>query len=65
MLIDTHAHLNFNAYKKDADEVIRRSLKNNVWMINVGSNYETSKRAVEIAKNYEKYMEQLAYTLFI
>lgn len=27
MLIDTHAHLNFNAYKADADEVIRRSLE--------------------------------------
>ncbi|HXK31859.1 MAG TPA: TatD family hydrolase [Candidatus Paceibacterota bacterium] len=54
MLIDTHAHLNFNAYKDDADEVIRRSLDNDVWMINVGSTYETSKRAVEMAKRYEK-----------
>jgi len=54
MLVDTHAHLNFNAYKEDADEVIRRSLDNNVWMINVGSTYETSKRAVEIAERYEK-----------
>ena len=52
MLIDTHAHLNFNAYKDDADEVIRRSLDNNVWMINVGSTYETSKRAVELAEGY-------------
>ena len=52
MLIDTHAHLNFNAYKDDADEVIRRSLTNNTWMINVGSNYETSKRAVEMAERY-------------
>ena len=54
MLIDTHAHLNFNAYKEDADEVIRRSLDNNVWMINIGSTYETSKRAVEITEKYEK-----------
>ena len=54
MLIDTHAHLNFNIYKNDTDEVIRRSLDNNVWMINVGSNYETSKKAVEIAQKYEK-----------
>ncbi|MDI6602877.1 MAG: TatD family hydrolase [Patescibacteria group bacterium] len=50
MLIDTHAHLNFNAYKNDADEVIRRSL--NVWMINIGTNYETSKKAVEISERY-------------
>lgn len=54
MLIDTHSHLNFNAYKDDAEQVIRRSLNNNVWMINVGSQYETSKKAVEIAQKYEK-----------
>jgi len=52
MLIDTHAHLNFNSYKKDADEVIRRSLDNNIWIINVGSKYETSKRAIEMAGKY-------------
>lgn len=52
MLIDTHSHLNFNAYKDDADEVIKRSLNSNVWMINVGSQYETSKKAVEIAERY-------------
>ena len=54
MLIDTHSHLNFNAYKIDAEEVIRRSLANDIWMINVGSTYETSKRAVEIAQRYGK-----------
>ncbi|XOB41458.1 MAG: TatD family hydrolase [Candidatus Nealsonbacteria bacterium] len=54
MLIDTHAHLNFNAYKKNVKEIIKRSLDNNIWMINIGSQYETSKRAVEIAEKYEK-----------
>lgn len=54
MLVDTHAHLNFNAYKADANEVIRRSLDNEIWMINVGSTYETSKRAVEIAERYKR-----------
>lgn len=52
MLIDTHAHLNFDAFKDDTDEVIRRSLDEGVQMINVGSNYETSKKAVEIAEKY-------------
>jgi len=52
MLIDTHAHLNFNAYKEDADEVIKRALDNDIWMINVGSQYSTSKKAVEIAEKY-------------
>jgi len=54
MLIDTHAHLNFNAYKGDFEEVIKRALENDVWMINVGSQYETSKKAAEIAEKYEK-----------
>lgn len=54
MLIDTHAHLNFNAYKNDTHDVIRRSLENNVWMINIGTNYQTSKKAVEIAQKYKK-----------
>ncbi len=54
MLIDTHAHLNFNAYKDDVNEVIKKTLGNNVWMVNVGSQYSTSKRAVEIAGGYEK-----------
>ena len=52
MLIDTHAHLNFNGYKGDFEEVIKRTLDNNVWVINVGSQYETSKKAVEIAEKY-------------
>jgi len=54
MLIDTHAHLNFNAYKKDAEEVIRRSLDADIWMINIGTQYDTSKKAIEIAEKYEK-----------
>jgi len=52
MLIDTHAHLNFNAYKEDAHKVIKETLANDVWMINVGSQYSTSKRAVEMAAKY-------------
>ncbi len=54
MLIDTHTHLNFNAFKNDFDEVIKSCLDNEIWLINVGSQYRTSKRAVEIAERYEK-----------
>jgi len=52
MIIDTHAHLNFNAYKDDSKEIVDKTLKNNIWMINVGSQYSTSKRAVEMAEKY-------------
>lgn len=54
MTIDTHSHLNFNAYKEDADEVVKRSLRDGVWMVNVGSTYETSLRAIKIAERYDK-----------
>jgi len=54
MIIDAHAHLNFNAYKNDLDEVVKRAFAENVWLINVGSKYETSKKAVEIAENYKE-----------
>ncbi|MHB8904139.1 MAG: TatD family hydrolase [Patescibacteria group bacterium] len=54
MFIDTHAHVNFAAFKDDADEVIRRSLDNNTWMILVGSESRTSARALQFANKYER-----------
>jgi TatD DNase family protein len=53
MIIDTHAHLNFKAFNEDWDKVIDSCLAESVWMINVGSKYETSKKAVQIAEQYE------------
>lgn len=53
MLIDSHAHLNFKAFNNDYDEIIKQSLSEDVWMINVGSKYSTSKKAVEIAEKYD------------
>lgn len=53
MLIDTHAHLNFKDYT-DLDDVIKRSLDNNVEkIICVSSNLADSLKAVEIAKKYK------------
>jgi TatD DNase family protein len=50
--IDIHCHVNFKTFKEDGDEVIRRALNNDTWLFNVGSQYTTSKRAVEIAYKY-------------
>lgn len=52
MPIDTHSHLNFSAFKDDADETAKRALENGVWFINVGSQYSTSQRAVLMAEKY-------------
>jgi len=54
MLIDTHAHVNFAAFKIDADEVIRRALEKNISLVNVGSQYSTSLRAVAYAEKYSR-----------
>ncbi|HBA36607.1 TPA: hydrolase TatD [Candidatus Falkowbacteria bacterium] len=54
MFIDTHAHVNFSAFKDDADEVIRRAFDNNTWMVLVGSELKTSNRALNYANKYEK-----------
>lgn len=52
MLIDTHAHVNFIAYKDDGDLVVKRALENGIWLINIGSQYDTSRRAVKYAQKY-------------
>lgn len=51
-LVDSHAHINFGAFDADRDVIIDQSLDQGVWMINVGSNFETSRIAVEIAERY-------------
>ena len=52
--IDIHSHVNFKAFDEDRDEVISRALKNDTWMINVGTQTDTSEKAVEIANQYEE-----------
>ena len=54
MLIDTHTHVNFRAFRDDADDAIRRALDAGVWLVNVGTQFETSRRAVEMAENYSE-----------
>ncbi len=54
MFIDTHSHLNFKAFNHDADEVIRRSLASDTWMVVVGTEFKTSRLALDLANKYEK-----------
>ncbi|MBD3244995.1 MAG: YchF/TatD family DNA exonuclease [Candidatus Moranbacteria bacterium] len=51
-LIDSHAHVNFEAFEKDRREVIDKALEAGVWMINIGSDFETSRKATEISQDY-------------
>ncbi len=51
--IDIHTHTNLYAFKDDYDDVIKRSLDGGVHMINIGTEYSTSKRAVEMFNCYK------------
>jgi TatD DNase family protein len=52
MLIDTHCHLQFTAYKDDADIVAKKCADKEMILNVVGSQYDTSVRAVEYAEKY-------------
>lgn len=54
MFIDTHAHLNFKKFKGSADQIIRNCLNEKIWMIIPGSNYKSSRVALEYANKYER-----------
>ena len=51
--IDIHSHVNFKAFDEDRGVVIRRAQDNDTWVINVGTQYDTSKKAMEMTNEYE------------
>ena len=53
-MIDSHAHLDFPQYDKDRDEVIESGFQNGLEaVINIGVDLETSRKSIELAKEYE------------
>ncbi|MDP3764421.1 MAG: TatD family hydrolase [bacterium] len=53
-LIDAHTHIQFAAYKDDRDEVIKRSLDAGIWLVNVGTQLDTSLEAIKLAEKYNE-----------
>lgn len=51
--IDTHGHVQFNAFRDDADDVLQKTLAGDVWVVMPGTQIDTSTRAVELAEKYE------------
>lgn len=49
-LFDTHAHAHFAAYGEETSDVIKRSLKEGVNLNLVGTQIDTSRKAVEVAE---------------
>ena len=53
MIFDTHAHLNCAAFDPDREELIKKCSEQAFGMINVGTNYESSVKAVEMAQRHD------------
>ncbi len=53
-MIDVHCHLNFQAFEKDVDVVIKRAFAKGVTkIVNVGTKLDSSRAAVDLADKYE------------
>lgn len=50
--IDLHAHLNFKDFDEDRDLIISQMKEQNVVAVNVGTTFETSKQAIELAQQH-------------
>lgn len=52
MFFDSHCHVNFAAFNDDRDQAVKRAIEKQTWMINVGTQTDTSKSAVDLANKY-------------
>ncbi len=52
--IDIHAHTNFKAFDEDRKETIERALNAGVMVMNVGTQIDTSRKAVEMANEFNE-----------
>ena len=53
MFFDSHTHLNLAAFDSDRDLILKRYLKEGIFLVNVGTCYQTSKKAIAIAEEYQ------------
>jgi len=50
--IDAHTHVQFSGFDTDREAVIERARQADVWMVNVGTQNDTSRAAVALAEHY-------------
>ncbi|HEY4476955.1 MAG TPA: TatD family hydrolase [Candidatus Paceibacterota bacterium] len=58
-LIDIHAHLQFPQFDEDREVVIGRARVMGIGVINVGTDLEISRRAIELAEKYSDMMRAI------
>jgi TatD DNase family protein len=51
-VFDSHCHLNFKDFRKDGFKIAEQCLRENIQLMVVGSQYDTSKDAVEFANHF-------------
>jgi len=51
-LFDVHTHTQFVAFKDETDAAIKRALDAGIWLVNIGTQRDTSAKAIEIANKY-------------
>jgi len=62
MFIDSHAHLQFDGFNDDRDEVIRRAVDNGVnYIVNIGIDLETSAQSLELAQQYDNIYSSVGF----
>ncbi|MDP2820626.1 MAG: TatD family hydrolase [bacterium] len=54
IFVDTHSHINFNVFKKEAVNLMEKCLKNEIWLLNVGTEFNTSKIAIDYANKFKQ-----------
>lgn len=53
-MIDVHCHLDWDSFKDDLDDVLKRAEENGVsQIINVGTSIEASKKVIDLANKYQ------------
>ncbi len=61
-IFETHAHLDFDDYKNDRDQVIKNAFKAGVKnIINIGIDEETSKNSIKLAEKYPEVYASVGY----
>lgn len=54
MIIDSHCHLQFKSFDDHRAEVIERCIQKNIIMNTIGTQMDTSKKAVDLANQYDQ-----------
>ncbi|MCB5230253.1 MAG: TatD family hydrolase, partial [Candidatus Cloacimonas sp.] len=59
---ETHCHLDFNDYRKDLDEVIKRSMKQGVeYFVNIGVDELSIKNSIRLAEKYPQFYATVGF----